>query len=84
MIVKAKVEINVTPELLGAWFSDLDDDAQARFFVAAAEAAKAWGPGWTEQFYAAGTHLRTCKCATEDARELVREIANGLHHGTHA
>lgn len=84
MIVKAMMEVDVTPEMLGLWFANLDDDAQARFFVAAAEAAKGWGPGWLEQFNAAGTHLRTCKCATEDARELVREIFKGLERGTHA
>lgn len=81
-------EIEVTPELIGQWFANMDDDAQARFFVAAAETAKGWVKGklfdWSAQFYACGSHLQSCGCSTDDARDLVRAIAHGIETGSHA
>jgi TorA maturation chaperone TorD len=77
------VEVDITPELLGQLFADMDDDAQCKFFVAAAEVASKWEANWEGQFYAVGGHLRNCSCSTEDARDLVRSIARGLEHSTH-
>jgi hypothetical protein len=77
------VEVDITPELLGQLFADMDDDAQCRFFVAAAEVASKWAGDWRGQFYAVGGHLRNCSCSSEEARELVRTIAHGVEHGTH-
>lgn len=83
--VRARIEteIEVTPDLLGQWFADLDDDGQARFFVAAAARAASWKGDWMGQFYAAGSHLRNCACGTEDARDLVRSLAWGVENGKH-
>lgn len=77
------IEVDITPELLGQLFADMDDDAQCRFFVAAAEVASKWRGDWTSQFYAVGGHLRNCSCSSEEARDLVRTIAYGLEHNEH-
>lgn len=53
-----------------------DDDHQAKFFVEVAKIMEAWGSGKMErQLYSIGDHLRTCECATEEARELVKTLA---------
>jgi hypothetical protein len=80
-------EIDLTPELLGQWFASMDDESQTQFFVAAAKTASQWPKafgGWSYQFYAVGSHLRNCECSTDEARELVESLANGLATGTHA
>lgn len=81
--VNQVVEVDITPELLGKLFADMDDDAQCRFFVAAAEVASKWPGDWKGQFYAVGGHLRSCECSSEDARDLVRIIAYGMEHNEH-
>lgn len=67
------------------WFSGLTDDEQSKFFVAVTEHAKAW-PGTLsqgEQWYRIGGHLRNCECSTDEARDMIREIHNGLLHSNH-
>jgi hypothetical protein len=82
--VTQTVEVEVTVERLAEWFSALDDDAQARFFVEVARVGEKWGPGKMEyQFWLVGSHLRNCACSTEDARELVRTINAGMEQGSH-
>lgn len=58
-------------------FCDMDDDQQAKFFVEVARIMNAWGGAklYTQAYYI-GRHLRTCACSTDDARELVRLIAD--------
>jgi hypothetical protein len=79
-----KLQLTATVDLsvvvLAEAFAQLDDEAQAQFFIEVARLAESWrtplGPGY--QWYSVGKHLRDCSCATEEARDLVREIASGL------
>lgn len=70
-------------------FCALDDEQQADFFIHCARIMCAWnneGRGYAFSGHAAlewqmcqvGSHLRTCECSTEDARDLVRALARGL------
>lgn len=80
-------KVTLTLEQVAAWFANLDDDSQARFFVEVAKAAKNWksnsGLGASWQWYQIGSHLKNCECATEEAREIVRAMHEGLCNGTH-
>lgn len=81
--MKLVVDRRLTPLELATAFCELDDEAQAQFFIEAARIAETWredvkagtsyGPGW--QWYSIGRHLKTCSCSTEEAREMVREIS---------
>jgi hypothetical protein len=80
--MKLTVERKLTPAEVAQAFCELDDDQMAQVFVEAAKIEATWsgpgfmGPGW--QWYAVGRHLRTCSCSTEDARDMVREIAKAI------
>lgn len=73
------VDIRLTPRQIAEAFCELNDEQQAQVFIEAADIAKLWkgsmDPGW--QWWSVGRHLSTCACSTDDARELVRAIANG-------
>lgn len=75
--MKLTIDIEVTVEQLAAAFCEMDDDAQAKFFVECAKIAAAWPPG-RDQFFDVGHHLRTCSCSTAEARELIRRIVAGM------
>lgn len=57
-------------------FTNMNDDQQAQFFVEVAKIMKTWtsSGGMSQQAYYIGRHLATCKCSTEDSRELIRMI----------
>jgi hypothetical protein len=77
--MKVTVDVEVTPQVLAEAFAAMDDEAQAQFFIEVAALARKWkdaDPG--RQWFAVGRHLRTCTCSTEEARDLVREIATGV------
>ena len=80
--VTTKVEIDLDIEIAADWFSGLSDEKQADFFVAVAKASKKWEcqGHWSTQYWLVGRHLRDCECSTDDARDLVREMASGLQH----
>ena len=74
--------VNVDLDMLATCFTNMDDDAQAKFFVKVAELAKTWkDPG--AQWYAIGSHLRNCKCSNEEARDMIRSIAWAVENGKH-
>ena len=75
--MKVTVTMALSTEQLAAAFCELDDDAQAKFFVECARIAAEWPPHF-DQFYEVGRHLRTCDCSTPAARELVRRIVAGM------
>lgn len=76
------VELDV--ETAALWFSELDDDTQAKFFVEVAKRSLAWPRhAAMHQWYLIGSHLKNCECATEEAREIIREMHDGLQNGTH-
>lgn len=71
------VVLNV--DLAARWFSGLSDEQQADFFIAVAAEAMQWpAQPQGDQWWRVGRHLRDCDCATEEARELVRDLADGL------
>jgi hypothetical protein len=76
-VVKVLKEIafEMNAEDIARAFSDLDDDAQAQFFVHVARNFKDFPGGYTQTLYI-GHHLRDCKCSTEEAREWVKDLAN--------
>lgn len=86
--IEVKTKVRLSIELAAQWFAGLDDDAQAQFFVAVCEEAKKWprdkginfGP--CHQWWLIGSHLRNCECSSEEARDMVREMFNGLETRT--
>jgi hypothetical protein len=82
MTTFGKVEILAGHALVQAVaeaFCDLDDELQAEFFAEVAAIARQWpADGASTQFWRIGRHLATCPCATEGARELVRDLAVGV------
>lgn len=81
--VEIQKTISLDIETAAQWFAGLTDDEQCRFIVAVCETAKAWPMSQGEQWYRVGSHIRNCECSSEDAREFIRELHNGLQHGTH-
>lgn len=81
--IKVTTEIDLTIDAAAEWFAALDDDQQAKFFVAVAEKAKGWPRPADFQWSAVGAHLRTCKCSTEEARNLIQCIAEGMENPAH-
>ena len=76
---KLEVDVTLTPDHIAALFCDMDDDAQARFFVECARLATATfktGNYW--QWAEVGKHLRDCECSTLEARDMVNAIAEGM------
>lgn len=78
--------VELSPLQIAEAFCQLGDEEMAQVFIEAARIAEAWrdtdpkaSPGM--QFYLVGRHLRTCECSTEEARELIREIGNGIGPG---
>lgn len=77
--MKLGIDIALTPAQVAEAFCDLNDEDQAQVFVEIAKIASAWPGGVTgTQFFMVGRHLRDCECSTEEARDVVREIASGL------
>lgn len=72
------VTVSFTPRILAEVFAEMGDEDQAQFFIEVAEIAKTWEDVTFRQWYSVGAHLRTCKCSTDDARELVRSLAAGV------
>ncbi len=73
--MRIDVEWKPTPAELAAAFCEMDDDAQAQFFIECARIAEGWPASASMQWYRVGEHLRTCACSTPEARHMVQEIA---------
>ena len=87
--MKIKAEWNPTPEDIGKALAEMDDDAQARVFVAAAleldrivaeerRTSRAVNLGADWQWGQVGRHLADCACSHERARDLVQSIFDGM------
>jgi len=76
--VKLSLDVKLTPAQVAEAFADLDDEQQTRFFVEVARIASTWEPGTAPQWRLVSRHLRDCPCSTDDARELVRDLAHAL------
>ena len=73
------IKVTLTPELLAKAFCEMDDDAQAQFFVHVAAIMHSWGSvPWNMQPYYIGAHLRECACVTADARDLIENIYSAM------
>ncbi len=69
--------VEVTPKQLAEAFADMHDEGQAQFFIEVAAIASGWEGGNFPQWYMVGRHLARCACSTDEARSLIREIAQG-------
>ena len=70
---------NPTPLELASAFCEMDDDGQAKFFVECARIAGTWTSAYAGmQWHLVGRHLRDCECSTEEARDMVKEICEGI------
>ena len=74
--VPAVIEVN--PRLLAEIFCDMDDESQAQFFIEVAAIARTWKNTNVAQWFQVGAHLRKCECSTDDARDLILDIARGV------
>ena len=64
-------------------FCRMNDDQQAKFFVAVATIMGRWKGGtMSNQAYYIGKHLRDCACSTGDAREFVRTMSTAMDQST--
>lgn len=76
--MKLTVDIALTPRQLAIAFADMGDEEQAQVFIEVADIARTWTGTTFAQWFSVGRHLRDCGCSTDDARELVLEIAKGI------
>lgn len=71
---------------IAARFCELDDDHQAKVFVNIAKIMDSWPRGSFarhSQAHFIGGHLRNCPCSTDEARELILEIADAIKTSNH-
>ncbi len=80
MKIQMEMEVDLTPEQLGELWANLNDDAQARFFVSAAKIIDSWENPIINQMHAVGRHLVDCTCSTEGAREIILNIVDGMKY----
>ncbi len=83
--MRLQQEIKLTPAEVAEAFCDLGDEQQAQVFIEIALIGQRWraaderaDPNY--QWWLVGRHLRACSCATEEARDVVRELAGGLSY----
>lgn len=79
------VKVPISVLHLAEIFANMDDDKQARFFVAVAGIMEKWersGAAESQAYYIGG-HLRNCECSTEEARQFIRNIAHGIETSRH-
>jgi hypothetical protein len=79
--IRELLDSSSMPEDVAEEFCQLTDDEQAKFFVHVARVMAAWPvvAGSIFQAHAIGRHLATCECSTEQARELIRNIAAAMN-----
>jgi len=77
--MKIDIDIKITPVQLAEAFCEMYDEDQAQFFIECARIASTWKvPPTIFQWHSVGRHLKTCSCSNDDARDMVREIAQGI------
>lgn len=82
MEIELKSKVNVTVELLAQCFAALDDDQMCKFFVEVHRIADQH-PGFDNQWWYLGGHLRNCRCSNEGTREMLRNIVHAMETSTH-
>jgi hypothetical protein len=74
-------QVTVSPEMLAKIFTEMDDDAQAQFFVHVARIVGAWTEcARADQIFYIARHLHQCECSTAAARAFVCDLADWLAH----
>lgn len=68
------LKIGLTPADLAEAFWQMTDEEQADFFIRLHE----FNPRPEAELLAIGSHLATCECATDGAREIVTDILYGM------
>ena len=78
--MKVTAEVTLTPSVIAEAFCGLNDEGQAQVFIEVAKLAATWDgrPGY--QWWLVGRHLRNCECSTDEARDIVREIASAMDY----
>jgi hypothetical protein len=81
--IETKTVVTLDIDLVAQWFCGLNDEAQADFFIAVARQAEGehWPSDQGNQWWLVGKHLVTCACGTDEARNMVIELNNGLRAG---
>jgi len=70
--------VTLTPAEVAEAFAELSDDDQAQVFIEIARMTKGWPLRGAMQWHAVGRHLRDCPCSSDDARDVVSGIADGM------
>jgi hypothetical protein len=74
-----QVTATITVDDIARVFCELDDDAQAQFFVKVGAIMEKWdGASRIMQLHAAGRHLRDCSCSTYEGRRVVEELYESM------
>ena len=76
--MKLSMDVQLTPMQLAEAFCEMSDERQAQFFIDVARISATWSGGAGMQWFSVGRHLRNCECSTEEARDLVMEIAEAV------
>ena len=82
--VHMTMDVPLDVELIAQAFCAMDDEQQAQFFIECAKIAGAWRAsdsstlGAWYQWNLVGAHLRTCECSTDEARQMIQHIAEGI------
>ncbi len=82
--MKVDVDLTLTPAQIAEAFCGLNDERQAQVFIEIAKIAAEWNGSPGYQWWLVGRHLRTCECATDEAREVVDEIHRAMVYEAHA
>ncbi len=80
IVTTTKQTVTLDVDLAAAWFCELDDERQADFFIEVARLAARWhgSHDHTHQWWLVGRHLRNCDRSTQEARDIVTSLHDGL------
>jgi len=77
--MKISVDLKLAPIQLAEIFCEMSDEEQAQFFIETSRLVKEWNDIARHlQWLEVGKHLRECECSTDEARELVKDIYQGI------
>lgn len=82
IVTTTKRTVALDMSLAADWFCELNDEQQADFFIEVARRSSRWVRDHTNQWWLVGRHLGTCDCSTEEARDMVKALHDGLYHNT--
>jgi hypothetical protein len=83
VVIIERLEIELDTATAAKWFANLSDDDMADFLIRVAAEAQKYPCSPDNQWYYLGGHLRHCECATDEARDMVRQWAYWIDHSEH-